>query len=337
MTIRRTPNHRPYGNFMPRLLAFLVCVATLSALPACGTGALAPTESPTQTVALSPTFTTTPSLSPTPTEPITPTETAAPPTPTADAQLATAVCEQPRLPTLGRKQVYAPILLYHHIGSDNYEQDGIYDSRYNVTIAEFNAQLDLLRSLGYQTVRTAAISDAITGHGTLPARPIVISFDDGWEDQYQNAFPALREHGFAGAFFIPSTYPDATGFVTWSQLAEMASAGMEIGSHSRTHPHLTKIPEGQAWIEIRNSKVDLEKRLKVTVDAFSYPFGEMGSDGTIPTQVSRALYKAAVGVEAGSLQNEFFYLRRTEIFGSMTNADFIRALPWRGQGTSLCP
>jgi peptidoglycan/xylan/chitin deacetylase (PgdA/CDA1 family) len=307
----------------------------LLVLAACGTGNPTPTETPSALPFSSATSTTTATALPT--EPPTSTPTSLPPTATIDSLFATAVCGQPALPTPGRKQVYAPILLYHHIGSDNFEQDGVSDSRYNVTLAEFSAQMELLRTLGYQTVRTADVTAAMVAHGNLPARPIVISFDDGWEDQYQNAFPVLRAHGLTGAFFITSTYPDAKGFVTWTQLQEMASAGMEIGSHSRTHPHLPKIREDLAWQEIRLSKVELEKKLKVPVDAFSYPYGEMGSDGTLAMQVSQALYKAAVGVEAGSLQYEFFYLRRIEVLGSMSRSDFIRSLPWRGKGTKLCP
>jgi peptidoglycan/xylan/chitin deacetylase (PgdA/CDA1 family) len=330
---RQVPSATPCS--LMRVVIPCILMAALAVLPACATATAAPTMVPS--VDASPTSSPTSTATALPTEPPTPTLTPLPPTATQDTLLATAICSQPSLPTPGRKQVYAPILLYHHVGSDNFEQDGISDSRYNVTLAEFSAQMDLLKSLGYETVRTAAISDAITSHGKLPLHPIVISFDDGWEDQYTNAYPILRAHGFAGTFYIPSTYPNAKGFVTWDQLGEMASAGMEIGSHSRTHPHLTKIPEGQAWIEIRNSKVELEKKLKVTVDSFSYPFGEMGTDGTLATQVSRALYKSAVGVEAGSLQYEFFYLRRIEILGSMSMPEFIKALPWRGRGTSFCP
>jgi peptidoglycan/xylan/chitin deacetylase (PgdA/CDA1 family) len=294
---------------------------------------------PTTTLAIEDPSTKTPTAALTATLTIEPSLTAVPATPThtPNFPLATAICRQAVLPTPARHQVYAPILLYHHVGSDNFEQDGISDSRFNVTTDDFDAQMNWLSQLGYQTVRTAAITDAMYGHGTLPARPIVISFDDGWEDQYQNAFPILRAHGMTGAFFIPSTYPDGKGFVTWAQIQEMATAGMEIGSHSRTHPHLPKITEEQAWQEIRMSKVEMEKKLQVTVDAFSFPYGEMGEHGTLPTLVSRALYKAAVGVEAGSLQYEFFYLRRIEILGSMSASDFIRQLPWRGAGSVLCP
>ncbi len=262
-------------------------------------------------------------------------------TPTAarspDPTLQQALCQSVAIPTLTRRQIIAPILLYHHIGSANLESDGISDSRYNVDVNNFLAQIDLLKTLGYNTVGVSQIASAMLDQGSLPERPIAITFDDGWEDQFLNAVPPLQERGLMATFYIVSTYPGGQDFITWDQLAQMAADGMEIGSHSRTHAHLPKLEYDALWSEIRVSKVELEKKLKVAVPTFSYPYGELTQNPDLATLVSRAGYRAAVGTDPGTIQYQIFYLRRLEVTGSETLAEFAASLPWNAQGTGLCP
>ncbi|MGA2819347.1 MAG: polysaccharide deacetylase family protein [Anaerolineales bacterium] len=258
-------------------------------------------------------------------------------TPSPDAGLQAVLCAPPPVYSPGRHQLLAPILLYHHVGEEQLQSGDESTSRYDVTPADFKAQLEMLQELGYHTVRVSQIASALLGQGTLPQRPIVISFDDGWVDEFQTIFPLLQENGDVGTFYIPSTYPGAPGTVTWAELKEMVSAGMEIGSHSRTHGHLASMTQGQAWAEVRLSKVDLEKALGVTVDTFAYPYGEFSPD--LGRMVSEAGYHAAVGLGPSPLQGlgNIFYLNRIEIQGSESLAAFLKILPWRGEGTGLCP
>jgi peptidoglycan/xylan/chitin deacetylase (PgdA/CDA1 family) len=240
------------------------------------------------------------------------------------------------LPTLVRGQVVAPILLYHHVGEVALEANGDSTSRYNVTAADFEAQLALLNELGYQSVGVSRIVTAITRKEPLPERPIAISFDDGWIDQYQTIFPLLVKHGIVGTFYIPSTYPGGEETVSWEQLAEMVQGGMEIGSHSQTHADLRSVSEEVAWREIRMSKVDIEKRLGITIDTFAYPFGAYLPD--LGTMVSRAGYLGGAGLGPSAVQGlgSIYYMSRIEIRGDETLAAFLLLLPWRGEGTAFC-
>jgi peptidoglycan/xylan/chitin deacetylase (PgdA/CDA1 family) len=287
----------------------------------------------------------TPANTPSPFQPPIPTETLEIPpgatpdptiTPTLPADIRTLLCSPAPTYTVGRHEVLAPILLYHHVGEEQLQSGDLSTSRYDVIPADFDAQLAMLQALGYHTVAVSQIASALLGRGTLPERPIAITFDDGWANEFQPIFPLLQKYGDVATFYIPSTYPGAPGMVTWDQLKQMASAGMEIGSHSRTHGHLPLMGHAQAWAEVRLSKVDLEKQLGVPVDTFAYPYGEFSAD--LGQLVSDAQYLGAVGLGSSPLQGlgNIFYLNRIEIQGSDGMAAFLKVLPWRGQGTDFC-
>jgi hypothetical protein len=89
----------------------------------------------------------------------------------------------------------------------------------------------------------------------LPTRPVIISFDDGWEGQYINAVPILRRYHYPATFFIVTNYLGDHGFLSFDQLRAMTTIGMTIGSHSRSHPHLEQITSPTVlWDEIYRSK-----------------------------------------------------------------------------------
>lgn len=240
------------------------------------------------------------------------------------------------LPKLTRYQVIVPILLYHHVGEVGPTTDTETDSTYNVGNAEFAAQLDFLQALGYHTVGMDQIALAMMGKETLPARPVAITFDDDWIDQFTNAVPILKSHAMMATFYIPSHYPGAPDTISWEKLKQMVADGMEIGSHSQTHPHLVHITHEQLWSEIRMSKVELEKKLGIQVLTFAYPFGELDPALDLGQMIGRAGYFAAAGVNPGYLQYEIYNLQRDVIRRGETLSDFVKVLPWRGESTPLC-
>jgi hypothetical protein len=136
-----------------------------------------------------PTFTPTASFTPTPTNTSTPTNT---PLPT-DTPVPT---QTPELVWNPAGHVIAPILLYHHV-SDEYA-----GNRYYVTTDNFRAQLQALHDWGYTSITISTLVDVLIHGGNLPPRPVVITFDDGNLDIYQNAFPIMHEMGFVGTFYI---------------------------------------------------------------------------------------------------------------------------------------
>jgi len=109
--------------------------------------------------------------------------------------------------------------------------------------------------------------------GELAALFYGLTFDDGHASDYSEAFPVLRELGLRATFFVVPTLVDTPGFVTWNQLREMVAAGMEIGSHTMTHPFVDRLDAAGLRYEFGDSKAMIEDRLGTAVRAASLPRG----------------------------------------------------------------
>lgn len=143
----------------------------------------------------------------------------------------------------------------------------------------------------------------------LPARPVIISLDDGWENQYIHAFPILTKYHYPATFFVVANYVGGRGFLSLDQLRAMVTAGMSIGSHSRSHPRLERITSPKVlWDEIYGSKKILETELSVPVTEFAYPYGSYNAAAV--TMVRLAGYKAARACNFGNLHstNDVYWL-----------------------------
>lgn len=230
-----------------------------------------------------------------------------------------------------------PVLLYHFVGRETLERNGHSVSRFNVTAADFEAQLLLLKRLGYHPVTVGEIAAALEGKATLPERPIALTFDDGWREQYDVAFPILQRYGIRATFFVSTSFVGYPRFMTWEELAEMRDAGMEIASHGRKHVNLADADDPEAWREIARSREALEEKLGVSAVSFAYPFG--GYRKGLPAMLERAGYQIAVGVGGSSAihrSGNRYYFRRMEVSGFQSLGAFLDRLPWRGAGTPLC-
>jgi peptidoglycan/xylan/chitin deacetylase (PgdA/CDA1 family) len=224
---------------------------------------------------------------------------------------------------VSRDQVVVPIIMYHHIRD---EKNG---DRYSVSIENFSNQMALLRKFGYQTISTQQLVEHLVKGRTLPERPIIITFDDGYEDVYLNAYPIMEKYGFSGVVYIVSDRLYANGFLKVDLLKDLLKDGWEVGSHSITHADLVN-NNNYVRQEVLQSKLDLEKALGIKVYSFAYPFGL--NDPYVSKKVSEYGYKSGMGVgvfnqhSVGSL----FNLSRREVYGSSSLNDFKNLLPWTG-------
>jgi peptidoglycan/xylan/chitin deacetylase (PgdA/CDA1 family)/uncharacterized protein YceK len=270
----------------------------------------------------------------------TPTATQAP-TKTATATLAPTATNVPtatltRLPTSTftptptptwavhpPDNITAPILLYHHVNDDDTS------NRYVISTATFTKQMQALRDWGYTPIAISALVEVLLHGGPLPARPAVITFDDGNVDIYQNAFPIMRRFGYPGTFFIVGNRVGSDGFVSADQLKEMAAAGWEIGSHGWSHIDVT-LDKEVLNKEVAQSRLILEDKLGVPVKVFAYPFGTTNPE--VSQKVQDYGYSAAVGL--GTLNKEtwglLYYLSRQEVRRDYTMEAFGKLLPWQG-------
>ncbi len=172
-----------------------------------------------------------------------------------------------------------PVLMYHEITS---APSG--SARLAVSPQSFAAQLDYLQEAGFSSVTAGELAAAVTGAATkpLPRRPVVLTFDDGFADFHEVALPCLLAHGFAATVFMTSGWVGQAGrparsapgaMLCWSQLAEIAAAGMEVGSHSHRHRQLDQLPSGAVRAELTASQRLLEDGLGRPVPGLAYPFG----------------------------------------------------------------
>jgi peptidoglycan/xylan/chitin deacetylase (PgdA/CDA1 family) len=157
----------------------------------------------------------------------------------------------------------AQIMVYHHIR----DQKG----QWSLSPEKFEEQLTYLAANGFHTITMDTYLSA-QGNGTpLPDKPIVLTFDDGYADAYENAFPLLKKYGMIGTFYVITGQVGSPGSLTWDQIVEMQHAGMEFGAHTVHHPFLTRLPPLGAFLEILQSRLDLEAHLGVPITTFAYP------------------------------------------------------------------
>ena len=220
--------------------------------------------------------------------------------------------------------VHVPILMYHHLEELSGEQasDPDYQQLF-VAPQAFREQVAYLRDNGYNTITFAELMGAFNGEVSLPANPVIITFDDGWDDIYTVAYPILKQHGQRATFFIPSNWVEnLPGVVSWAQIEEMSAGGMEIGSHSVTHPYLTTADPDWRKYEIEGSKATLEEHIKKSVTALAYPYGLY--DDTVIADVKAAGYLTACTIDPGATAtpDNLLTLPRTWVYDWTTLDEF---------------
>jgi len=241
-----------------------------------------------------------------------------PPTPTA---IPTAT--RSLLPDGVLREATVPILMYHHVEELPPDADAI---RRDLTVlpSQFEAQLAYLAEEGYNTIH---LSDLIlhlqTGH-PLPPKPIVITFDDGYHDLFTNAYPLLKEYGFVGTFFLITNLADEgrEDYLSWAEIRFLHAMGMEIGSHTYTHPDLRGQPYDYLVWQILGSKEAIEARTNEPVRLFSYPSGKY--DQQVVEVLKSTGYWGAVAISQGAHHSSerTFELQRIRVRGSHNLRDF---------------
>ncbi len=200
------------------------------------------------------------------------------------------------------KDVVVPIAVYHsvrpHPDGQSAEQE-----RFDVTPELLKKHLEYLQQEGFTTISFETLGKYFDGETVLPPKPVILSFDDSWRNQYAYAFPLLKEYKMTGTFYVFTNSLDHGNHLSWNETREMQKVGMEIGSHTKFHPYLDEITDPiELKKEITDSKTILEESLGVPVTTFAYPFGEHGP--TSIQEVKRAGYKTARSLQKGVVQSK---------------------------------
>lgn len=202
-----------------------------------------------------------------------------------------------------------PILEYHMV--DTHEDE---DSHaYNVPPEEFAAQLDYLQQEGYTTITLLDFLRAKKGKQPLPEKPIILTFDDGYEDNYTVLLPMLEERHMTAVVFVATNLIGLPDYLTWDELRDMSRRGIEIGGHTADHEPLTMFSPEQQQDQVRLSKLLLEWNGLPTVFSFSYPNGMY--DASMPDLLKQNEYLAAVTGDAGlnTFETDPYLLQRINI------------------------
>src|ERR1700741_3912283 len=175
------------------------------------------------------------------------------------------------------------VLMYHRV-VDTVSLSGGYPELC-VHVDDFRQHLLHLERWGFTAITFNDYRLFLAGEINLPKKPVVITFDDGYEDNYEFAFPLLQEFGMRAVFFVlgdrqmkASTWDQNSSIpigplMTEEHILELHRSGFEIGSHSLTHPKLSHLPREKAWDEISRSRQLLEILLNAPVHTFAFPYG----------------------------------------------------------------
>lgn len=213
-----------------------------------------------------------------------------------------------------------PILMYHYINNEEPHR-----SRLGVSPEAFEKQMSFLRRHNYNIITLEELVSLIAGNNKIPWKTVAVTFDDGYLDNYTNAYPILKKYNIPATIFVVinriGKRLGRDDYMSWEQIKELAESGLvTIGSHSMNHPNLNEIDsEDELQYEFLESKKILEEKLKNRVDFFSYPFGGVSADAR--ASCARAGYKACAGTNfpKGYPGDDIYALKRLRISENSRN------------------
>ncbi|MCC7367694.1 MAG: polysaccharide deacetylase family protein [Chloroflexi bacterium] len=213
----------------------------------------------------------------------------------------------------------APIVMYHHIGPLPPNPD-VFRRDLTVSPATFEKTLDYLAEQEIATVTMADLFEHFAGGAALPKKSVILTFDDGYDDNYLYVFQLLKARQMVGTFFISTDFVERPGYLTWDQITEMNDAGMEIAAHSTNHADFTVIGPNELRRQLVEPKRILEERIGQPVRFLAYPAGKYNA--AVMAASRAAGYEAAVTVIHGTRHTpaQAFELRRVRAHGADTPA-----------------
>lgn len=207
-----------------------------------------------------------------------------------------------------------PILMYH--GVNDTEGSTLFVSPRN-----FERQMRFLHDDGYNVISFDALVKGISEKKVFPPKTVVITFDDGYVDNYVNAFPVLARYKMPAIIFIATAYVSKEeGYLTWDQVRLMQSNRMDFGGHTRDHVYLPDVKDESVLAEeVAGCKVDIEKNTGKRADYFCYPSG--GYDDRVLEAVKKAGYKGACTTNRGKdrANRDVYELNRVKVTDSDAN------------------
>ena len=212
------------------------------------------------------------------------------------------------------------VLNYHKIDNKHHSL--------SVRVADFEQHMAWLKQYGYTSITPDELYDFITCGAELPEKPVMITFDDGYEDNYTNAYPIMKKYGFTGTIFVVTSflgkYPN---YLTWAQAQELEENGFNIESHTVTHQSMTDASDEKIKKELEDSKAAIQEHLGKESKYFAYPTGTYNLH--IAQMAKDAGYRAAFTIKFDNVsrQTNVYAIERVPIFHTEnTNKDFLERI-----------
>jgi peptidoglycan/xylan/chitin deacetylase (PgdA/CDA1 family) len=227
---------------------------------------------------------------------------------------------------LAPKPTYAaapavPILMYHYIRDYHNASDpeGI---NLSIAPAVFAQQMQYLATHGYTPITLDTLAAIFAGKDKGPAKPIVLTFDDGYKDFFTAAFPILKQHHFHAVSFVITGFVGQHRYLSWKNIKEMQASGLiAFEAHTVHHTYLPGVSYQQALYEVVTSKKTLEDETGAPVNFLAYPDG--ATDATVEMAVQKAGYVGALGTWFAKATSISLDMPRVRISGGISLAGFI--------------
>jgi len=217
-----------------------------------------------------------------------------------------------------RRQI--PVLCYHNIRKNPGKEDLLWISE-----ARLNQQMKMLSDSGYHTILPDQLYYYVNTGATLPAKPILLSFDDTHAEDFSMVAPILARYGYKGVFFTMTVCIGKNGFMTAAEIKTLSDSGHIIGGHTWNHPNITTV-KGKEWEQqIDKPKLLLEKITGKTVNYFAYPYGAW-NDTAIMELKKRGINAAFQLTGKQSEKEPLFTIRRLMISGSWTGVELLKRM-----------
>ncbi|MEI7603503.1 MAG: polysaccharide deacetylase family protein [bacterium] len=181
--------------------------------------------------------------------------------------------KDPEIKVVAFDSLKMPILMYHHIRDYNNSKDPI-GTGLSVSPANFERNIKELIASGYTTISFNELIQHVQKGAPLPTKPIIISFDDGYDNNYINAYPIMKKYNQKGSFAIITGYVGNPGYMSWDNIKELKNNGNEIISHTVSHADLSTLSEESLKNQLGQSKKDLDTILGQNTETLIYPCGK---------------------------------------------------------------
>ena len=168
-----------------------------------------------------------------------------------------------------------PILMYHRIAEE--DETGVHPYyRIATSPKTFKKQMEFLHELGYTTCIPAQVPALLASDRISFEKRVAITFDDGFQSVYREAFPALQRYGFSATVFLPTAHIGDSSLkfkgrdcLTWQEIRELQKYGIAFGSHTVSHPQLRNLNRDRIQLELTESKSVIEEKTSIAVDSFA--------------------------------------------------------------------